>query len=141
MPTRLQNPFWQISLDSGRPQLTSLGFDAAGASRWCANLLKTGVPRAAQLPLPGLCGGQSGYVDAAGGWQLSSASAPATVRVVSETEVEIDGIGYGSVQEALAAAAGRREAGVDDPADMAEGDGRGGCVPSGTVFLGPKPVG
>jgi hypothetical protein len=99
VPTRLQNPFWQISLDSDRPQLVSLGFDATGGSHWCANLLKTGAPRGSHLPLTGPRGGQSGYVDSAGRWQMSSASAPATGRAISETEVEITGIGYGSVQE------------------------------------------
>ena len=97
--TRLQNPYWQISLEADRPQLASLGFDATGSSRWCANLLKTGAPRASHLPLTGPCGAQSGYVDAAGGWWLSSASTPATVRASSETEVEIAGIGYGQVEE------------------------------------------
>ena len=99
MPLRLQNPFWQIILDVDRAQVTSLRFDAAGRSRWCANLLKTGAPRASHLPLTGPCGGQSGYVDAAGGWQLSSAAAAPSVRVISEMEVELDGIEYGKVQE------------------------------------------
>ena len=99
MPTRLQNPYWQISLESERPQLASLGFDAMGASRWGANLLKTDTPRASHLPLTGPCGGQSGHVDAAGSWQLSSSSVPAVMRVISGTEVEIDGIHYGAVTE------------------------------------------
>ena len=99
MPTRLQNPFWQISLDSDRPQLVSLGFDATGGSKWCANLLKTGVPRAAQLPLPGPCGGQSGYVEAAGHWRMSSNSRPARVRAISDTEAALEGIDYGAVAE------------------------------------------
>ena len=97
--TRLQNSYWKIGLDSGHPQLTSLGFDATGSSRWCANLLKTGRPRASHLPLTGPCGGQSGYVDEAGGWQLSSTSLPAVVGKSSETEVELEGINYGAVQE------------------------------------------
>lgn len=99
MPLRLQNPFWQVSLEADRAQVTSLGFDATGGSCWCANLLKTGAPRASHLPLTGPSGGQSGYVDAAGGWQLSSASPAATARVINETEVEIDGINYGRVLE------------------------------------------
>ena len=99
MSTRLQNSYWKIGLDSGHPQLTSLGFDATGSSRWCANLLKTGRPRASHLPLTGPCGGQSGYVDEAGGWQLSSTSLPAVVGKSSETEVELEGINYGAVQE------------------------------------------
>lgn len=99
MRTPLQNPFWQISLDSGRPQLVSLGFDATGASHWCANLLKTGAPRASHLPLTLPVGGQCGYVNAAGKWELSSASARAAVRVISGTEVEIEGINYGAVRE------------------------------------------
>lgn len=79
--------------------MTSLGFDAAGRSQWCANLLKTGAPRASHLPLTGPLGGQSGYVDAAGGWQLSSSSSAARVRRGSDTDVEFEDIAYGSVRE------------------------------------------
>ena len=99
MPTHLQNPFWQISLDSSRPQLTSLAFDATGASRWGSNLLKTGAPRSSHLPLTGPGGGQSGYADTAGNWQLSSASASASVGNGSGTAVEMGGIRYGAVEE------------------------------------------
>ncbi len=99
MPTRLQNPFWQISLDSSRPMVASLGFDGTGSSHWCANLLKTGAPRSSHLPLTGPCGGQSGYVDAAGAWLMSSAGARGQIRAVSATEVEVEGIAYGAVRE------------------------------------------
>ena len=99
MALLLQNPFWQIGVDADHPQLTSLGFDATGAARWCANLLKTGAPRASHLPLTGPRGGQSGYVEVAGQWQLSSGAPPASARVVSEAEVELDGIAFGQVQE------------------------------------------
>jgi hypothetical protein len=99
MSIRLQNPFWHLSLNSAQPQLAALGFDARGESRWCANLLKTSAPSSSHLPLTGPTGGQSGYVDAAGGWWVSSASGPAEVGAVSETEAALDGIGYGDVVE------------------------------------------
>ncbi len=99
MLTRLQNPFWQISVDTDRPQLVSLAFDATGNSRWGTNLLKTGAPRASHLPLTGPCGGQSGYVDANGNWQLSSASRAASVPKSHELEMELDGVTYGPVEE------------------------------------------
>ncbi len=99
VPIQLRNPFWQISLDSSRPRLIALGFDGTGTSRWCANLLKTAAPRSSHLPLTGPCGGQSGYVDGAGNWQLSSASAPPAVGPGSGTEVEMGGIRYGAVEE------------------------------------------
>src|SRR6185295_20219442 len=99
VPFRLQNPFWQLSLDSAHPQLTSLGFDATGQSRWCANLLKTRAPRASHLPLTIPCHAQSGYVDAGGTWQLSASGRAPLPRVASESEVEIDEIAYGNVRE------------------------------------------
>ena len=79
--------------------MTSLGFDAAGQSRWCANLLKTAAPRASHLPLMEPCGGQSGYVDDTGRWHLSSLSKAAQVRRVGDAEVAMEEIAYGSVRE------------------------------------------
>jgi hypothetical protein len=99
VPLRLRNGFWDLELADGGAQVTSLGFDASGGSRWCANLLKTGAPRASHLPLTGPTGAQTGYVDADGRWQLSSSSPAAKVRTLSAREVEIEGIGYGEVQE------------------------------------------
>jgi hypothetical protein len=99
VPLHLRNGYWDIELAEGRALVTSLGFDATGNSRWCANLLKTGGPSASHLPLTGPIGGQSGYVDATGSWRLSSASTTAKARAVSATEVAIDGIAYGEAQE------------------------------------------
>ena len=99
MPIKLLNPFWEIVLESARPQLAALGFDAHGGSRWCANFLKTGAPCSSHLPLTGPTGGQSGYVDAAGDWWLSSSSTPAKFGAISETEAVLDDIDYGDVVE------------------------------------------
>ena len=99
MPIKLLNPFWKIVLESARPQLAALGFDAHGGSRWCANFLKTGAPCSSHLPLTGPTGGQSGYVDAAGDWWLSSSSTPAKFGAISETEAVLDDIDYGDVVE------------------------------------------
>lgn len=99
MTIRLQNPFWRLDLNPAQPQLSALAFDAAGQSHWCANLLKTGGPRVSHLPLTGPTGGQSGYVDAAGIWRLSSTAPSPRVMAASETAVELVGIDYGRVSE------------------------------------------
>ena len=86
-------------LAADRAQLVSLRFDARGGSRWCENLLKTGIPRSVRHPLALPWGGQSGYVDAAGRWHLSSSGPAPRVLAVSDAEREIDGVRYGAVRE------------------------------------------
>lgn len=99
MTLRLHNPFWQLDLNPAQPRLTTLAFDAQGQSAWCANLLKTGAPVSSHLPLTGPVGAQSGYVDAAGTWHLSSAATGARVSAASGTEVAVADIDYGRVSE------------------------------------------
>ncbi len=96
---RLQNPFWQIVLAEGRAQLSSLRFDATGASRWCANLLKTGSSNQPRHPVATVTGAQSGYFDAAGQlWLSGSAELPPVVSPGS-TELTVGPFAFGGVRE------------------------------------------
>ncbi len=86
-------------LAADRPQLVSLRFDARGDSRWCGNLLKTGTVRSSRHPLALPWGGQSGYVDTAGQWHLSSSAPAPRVSDASETAMELGDVRYGAVRE------------------------------------------
>jgi len=99
MPICLRNGYWELLLADDQALVTSLRFDATGGSNWCANLLKTGAPRASHLRLTGPTGGQTGYVDAAGAWHLSGTAVAAKTERVGEAEAVIEGGRYGSVTE------------------------------------------
>ena len=86
-------------LAADRPQVVSLRFDADGRSRWCENLLKTGVPRSGRHPLAQGGGAQTGYVDGAGRWHLSSAAPDGRLAEASATSLQLAEIVYGAVCE------------------------------------------
>jgi len=96
---RICNPFWSLALAPDRAQIVSLGFDAAGGSNWCANLLKTGSAAKPAHPIATVCGAQSGYFDTAGTMHLSSSNPGAQQRKTGEAETEIREIAYGNVRE------------------------------------------
>ena len=97
-PGGLNNETWSIGLAPGRAQVVSLGFDAAGRSAWCPNLLKTGSPAKPRHPIATGCGAQTGYFDNSGSMHLSGSSACAVVGA-GEARMEITGIEFGRVRE------------------------------------------
>src|SRR5665213_438894 len=98
-PMRLRNGFWSLNLSQKGAEVVSLGFDAAGRSQWCANLLKTGSPAKPPHPIATVCGAQSGYFDRGGGLHLSSSSSGRLSLREGNSELAIDEIEYGHVRE------------------------------------------
>jgi len=96
---QLRNPFWSVAIAPTGAQVVALGFDAAGRSNWCANLLKTASAAKPPHPIATVSGAQSGYFDAAGGMHLSSSHAGGDRLAAGETQLEIRGIHYGNVRE------------------------------------------
>ena len=89
----LKNPFWSLILSEDQAVVTSLGFDATGASQWCPNLLKTASAAKPAHPIATVCGAQSGYFDSAGAMHLSSSSQGVRHPQTDTSPVEILGIG------------------------------------------------
>ncbi|MCC6580151.1 MAG: hypothetical protein IT440_06885 [Phycisphaeraceae bacterium] len=94
----IDNPYWKLAFSSDAPAVAHLGFDATGQGRWCDNLLKTGLPKAAGDPLVKLCGGQTGYFTSPETLYHSSSSLACSVQS-SGQELAITGIAYGQVRE------------------------------------------